>query len=359
MNRGVIAALLRKDLVAFSRDRFYVFITVLGLVAFVATFWLLPSSVDETIRLGVHQSGLDRLMGSVFETESEALSITSFGSRGELAEAVESGSDGIVAGISFPPDFGDSVGEGGGVVELMVPADVPPEYLPLMEGLASQVAYVVGGTEPPLDLATQTVVLGTDRAGDQVPLQEQMRPLLAFFVLMMETFALASLVSVEVQLRTVTAVLVTPARPRDFIAAKGILGTLLALSEVLLLMALIRGFVGDVPVLLVALILGAVLVTGIGLLAGASGRDFIGVMFLSLALMIPLMIPAFGALFPGTAATWIRVLPTYGLVQAIVGVTTRAESWADLGPALLGLGVWCVALLALGTAVLRRRVQTL
>ena len=34
-----------------------------------------------------------------------------------------------------------------------------------------------------------------------------MRPLLAFFVLLMETFALASLVSVEVQLRTVTAVL--------------------------------------------------------------------------------------------------------------------------------------------------------
>lgn len=359
MNRGVIAALLRKDFVAFSRDRFYVFITILGLVAFVAMFWLLPSSVDETIRLGVHQSGLDDVMAPFLDADTEALAITSFASREELVAAVESGSDGIVAGISFPPDFGRSASEGGGVVELLVPADVPPEYLPLMEGLASQVAYVVTGTEPPLDLATQTVVLGTDRVGDQVSLQEQMRPLLAFFILMMETFALASLVSVEVQLRTVTAVLVTPARARDFIAAKGILGTFLALSEVLLLMALIRGFVGDVPVLLVALLLGAILVTGIGLLAGASGRDFIGVMFLSLTLMIPLMIPAFGALFPGTAATWIRVLPTYGLVEAIVGVTTRAESWADLGPALLGLGVWCVALFALGTAVLRRRVQTL
>jgi len=101
------------------------------------------------------------------------------------------------------------------------------------------------------------------------------------------------------------------------------------------------------------------LVTGIGLLAGASGRDFMGVMFLSLALMIPLMIPAFGALFPGSAATWIRVLPTYGLVQAIVGVTTRGESWADLTPALGLLAVWGVALFALGSVVLRRRVATL
>jgi hypothetical protein len=71
------------------------------------------------------------------------------------------------------------------------------------------------------------------------------------------------------------------------------------------------------------------------------------------------MIPAFGALFPGTAATWIRVLPTYGLVEAIVGVTTRSETWADLAPALLALAAWCVALFALGTLVLRRRVATL
>lgn len=359
MNGGVIAAILRKDLVAFSRDRFYVFITVLGVVAFVAMYWFLPSSVDETIRLGIYQSGLDDLMAPITAVDTDALAISSFDSPESLFAAVDDGSGGIVAGISFPEGFVDSASRGGAVVELLVPADVPEEYLPLMEGIASQVAYFVTGSEPPVDLATQTVVLGTDRVGDQVSLQEQMRPLLAFFVLMMETFALASLVSVEVQLKTVTAVLTTPARARDFIAAKGILGTVLALAEVLVLMALIRGFVGDVPVLLVALLLGAVLVTGVGMLAGAFGRDFMGVMFLSLTLMIPLMIPAFGALFPGTAAGWIRALPTYGLVQAIVGVTTRAESWTDLGPTLLGLGAWCVALFALGTVVLRRRVETL
>jgi ABC-2 type transport system permease protein len=102
-----------------------------------------------------------------------------------------------------------------------------------------------------------------------------------------------------------------------------------------------------------------VLVTGIGLLAGASGRDFIGVMFLSLSLMIPLLIPAFGALFPGTAANWVKALPSFGLAEAIVGVTARGESWGDLGPALLGLAAWCAVLLAVGTTVLRRRVQTL
>jgi ABC-2 type transport system permease protein len=358
MNFGVIVAILRKDLVAFSRDRFYAFITVIGLVAFVALYWLLPASVDETIRLGVYQTGLDEVFDPITTASSEALDVTAFGSRDALVTAVEDGTDGIVAGIAFPPDIVGAA-QSATTIDLLVPADVPPEYLPLMRGIASQVAYIATGEAPPLDLATRTVILGTDRVGDQVSLQEQMRPLLAFFVLLMETFALASLVSVEVQLRTVTAVLATPAKARDFIAAKGILGTLLALAEVLLLLALIRGFVGDVPVLLVALTLGAVLVTGVGMLAGASGRDFTGVMFLSLALMIPLMIPAFGALFPGTAAAWIRALPTHGLVEAIVGVTTRAESWSDLAPTLLGLGAWCLALFTLGTLVLRRKVATL
>jgi len=355
VTRKVISAILRKDLVAFSRDRFYVFITVIGLGAFVAMYWLLPSSVDETVRLGVSHTGLDEILTPIAAAENEALAIFEFDNRDELVAAVESGREGIVAGIAFPASFADTAES----VELLVPAGLPPEYLPLMEGIATEVAFFAAGEIPSMSIATRTVILGVDRAGDQISLQEQMRPLLAFFVLMMETFALASLVSIEVQLKTVTAVLVTPARTRDFITAKAILGTSLALGEVLLLMVLIRGFVGDLPVLLVALALGALLVTGIGLLAGASGRDFIGVMFLSLSLMIPLMIPAFGALFPGTAAGWIKALPSYGLAEAIVGVTARAESWGDLGPALLGLAAWCVVLLAVGTTVLRRRVQTL
>jgi len=69
---------------------------------------------------------------------------------------------------------------------------------------------------------------------------------------------------------------------------------------------------------IVTLLLGAVLVTGFGMVAGAFGRDFLETLFVSMLFMIPLMIPAFGALFPGSTATWIKVLPTYGLVDAVV-----------------------------------------
>jgi len=112
-------------------------------------------------------------------------------------------------------------------------------------------------------------------------------------------------------------------------------------------------------VLLVALLIGSVLVSSIALISGSFGRDFIGIVFFSTLFMIPLAVPAFGVLFPGSPAAWIQALPTHGLVSVIVGVTTDGdglrESVADLGLLL----AWCVAAFAIGVQVLRRRVARL
>ena len=52
--RGTVTAIVSKDLRLFARDRFYAFVSVLGLVAYALLFWLLPATVDETIPIGVH-----------------------------------------------------------------------------------------------------------------------------------------------------------------------------------------------------------------------------------------------------------------------------------------------------------------
>ncbi|MCP4222414.1 MAG: hypothetical protein GY773_03630, partial [Actinomycetia bacterium] len=53
----IIGAIIRKDLTEFSRDRFYVLVTVLGLAGYVAIYWFLPASVDETIEAGFYFPG--------------------------------------------------------------------------------------------------------------------------------------------------------------------------------------------------------------------------------------------------------------------------------------------------------------
>jgi ABC-2 type transport system permease protein len=360
MNGHVVNSIIRKDLFEFSRNRFLVFITILVLVVWVVVFWLLPSSVDETVRVGVHHTGLDAVIGGLQSDESVGLQLIAYPTEEDLRTAVEEGQDDVIAGLAFPANFLEVTASGEtATVQLLVPAGLSSEQRLLLTGFVSETAHAIAGNEPPVDPATEAIILGTDRVGAQIALQDQMRPLLLVLVLMVETFALAALVAVEVQERTVVAVLATPARVGDFLAAKGIFGTALAFSEVVLLGLLIGAFAVNAPVIVVTLLLGAVLVTGFGLFAGAFGRDFLGTLFIAFFFMIPLMIPAFGALFPGSTAAWIKVLPTYGLVEALVGVAVDGESWAEVTPVLLLLAAWSVAAFAVGALALRRRVATL
>ena len=205
----------------------------------------------------------------------------------------------------------------------------------------------------------EEVLLGVDRAGDQVSLQETMRPLFVFFMLLVEMMALATLVAAEIQQRTVSAILVTPTTVTDFLIAKAILGTVLAFSQAALLMLLIGSFGANSAVLLVALLLGAILMTGFGLWAGSAGRDFISIIFWSMLFLIPLAIPSIAVLFPGTAATWIQALPSWGLVEAIVGATAYGDGFGELARPLISLAGWCVVAFAAGLMVLKRRVVRL
>jgi ABC-2 type transport system permease protein len=354
---GIIGAIIRKDLKAFSRDRFYVLITALGLVTYVAMYWFLPDTVDETLEVGVHwPEG-----SSPFATD-EGLDLITFADAAALQAAVEGKGDTTVPiGLDFPAGFVSSVQAGAPTtVRVLLTADVPDEYRRAMTSFVRELAYSFAGSALPVTQpATSEVILGEDRAGDQVSLQEKMGPMFVFFVLLIETFALATLVAAEIQARTVTAVLATPTRLSDFLAAKAIMGTTLAFVEAMLLVILI-GVLGTSPlVLIIALLLGALLVTGFGLIAGSTGKDFIGIVFWSMLFMIPLAIPSFAVLFPGSAAAWVKILPSYGLVESIVGATAYGDGLGDLLGPLLLLAGWCLVAFAGGLLALRRKVAML
>ncbi len=355
---GIIGAIIRKDLVAFTRDRFYVFITVFGLIIYIAMYWFLPNSVDETIEAGIYwQGGSPQVLSS-----GDGLEFITFDTPEALEAAVDgSGDESVPIGLDFPNGFVESVRSGRPTtVRVLLTTDVPDEYRGAMTSFVRELAFLVAGTELPVtQLDTTEVILGEDRAGDQVSLREKMGPMFVFFVLLIETFALATLVATEIQARTVTAVLATPTRLSDFLAAKAIIGTVLAFGEALLLVTLI-GVLGTSPlVLIITLLLGALLVTGFGLIAGSTGKDFIGIVFWSMVFMIPLAIPSFAVLFPGSAADWVRVLPSYGLIDSIVRATAYGDGLVELSGPLLLLSGWCVIAFTGGLFALRRKVASL
>lgn len=404
---AIIGALLRKELLAYSRDLVYLALTIFLLVLFPVLFRFLPDSVDETITLGISPS-LDTLVADAradleaggatpeqlaaldeLDLSEEGLALVEVDDAAQLSGVVEGrleawrteagdvvvrdpanepepvGAERVGAdvGIAFPDGFIADVmaGELGVAVTVYSDAGVPAEVRGAMTSFVRELSYQFAGRELPVGMpAEDEIVLGEDRAGDQVTLRERMRPLLLFMILLMETFSMASLVSTEVVQRTVTAVLVTPARVSDFLAAKAVFGTVLSLGQALVVLALIGGVTAqNWSLLLTTLLIGALMFTGVALFVGSAGRDFMGQLFLAMLVTIPLLIPAVAVLLPGSAAPWVQVIPTYPVIDVLVGATVYGATWADSAGSLGVAAAWLVVLFGAGWITLKRKVESL
>lgn len=367
----VIGTIMRKDLAEYKRDRLWVLLSLLTLVMFILIFWLLPSTVDETLTIGVHATGLEQALEQA-EGQDGGMKIVGFSSAQELRAAVSGTldeetakripeADSVEVGILFPDDFATVIAQGERTsVEILTDAAVPNEVRTAVSAFVRETAYSLAGHDLPVKNPIQrAVVIGEDRAGDQISARETLRPLFAFFVLIVESFALASLIALEVQQKTVTALLVTPARTADVLAAKTLTGTALALGQGLVFLIAVRAFTGNVGALLAATLLGAVMASAVGMISGSSGRDFMGTLFYGMLFLLPLSIPAFSVLFPGAASFWVKVLPSYGIVETMLGATAYNLSWSALGPELGAALAWDVVLLAVALLALKRKVETL
>jgi len=126
---------------------------------------------------------------------------------------------------------------------------------------------------------------------------------------------------------------------KDLFTAKGITGVSLAFVQAALFMAIIDGMSRQPLIILATLLLGAVLVTGIGFIIAALSKGFMSVMAWGMVTLIPLFIPAFGIMFPGAVTGWVKVIPSYYLVDTVHRVANFGAGWGD---------VWLNLLILLG-----------
>lgn len=368
---SLIAAIVRKDLREFSRDRLWMLLTPLSLIFVILVFLLLPDKAEQSVVLGVYPARMASLLSTAAgDRGPTGFEVTGFSSPEELAEATGSDSDGeISAGLAFPPDFPEGLAAGRSE-EIMVylPASVPPEFRRAVESGVREMGYafraVLRGEDPlkalPVELPDAMSLLGesADYEGS-ISAKQRMRPLLVIMILLVEALALAGLVSTEVEHRTASAILVTPAACGDFLAAKCITGILLAAAQAFLFLLATGAFAFDWPLVSTLMILGAVMASAVGMLAGTGGRDFMGTIFFGILLIVPLMIPAFSALIPGRPVLVVRLLPSYGLVQAMTGVLGGGAGWSHATPHVISTLAWDAVLLAAALLLLRKKVRSL
>lgn len=408
-NSGLLLAIIKKDIRVYSRNMIYLFLTVLGLGFFIAIFWLVPDEVDEDITFAIspplevliskgkeslEEAGLpadtiNQLEEAETAFDEEGLNLIEFDNEDQLKQAIrgeievyrtdrgvymfhdpESDQDkpeeakkiNLSIGMSLPPAFlGDAMLGENQRVTLYADTDVPEELSNAMQGMIREIAFHLAGHDLPVEVPDEgIIILGTDRLGEQITMRDRMRPMVAFFIMMMETFAMASLISNEVLQRTVTALLVTPVRVGHFLLAKTIFGTLLAMGQASIILLFVGAFTMDNwSLLLVTVLLGSILFTAVAMFIGAAGKDFIGQLMFSMLFIIPLMIPSFAVLFPGSVAAWVSFLPSYPIVRLLYDATVYGLLWSDSLYHLAYAVIWVVVIYIAGLVVLKRKVAAL
>jgi ABC-2 type transport system permease protein len=351
MNLRMFSALVMKDLSLYFKNRFFALVTALGLVFYLVVFFLLPATVDETLELGWYAPELPG--GITQDLRAEGLLLNEYESDAALQQAVLAGDEPV--GISLAEDFVRQLSAGEvPKVAIYFHSSLPDEFRSIYSLLMEELGFILAGQ--PLNLEVEEVMLGQDMVGQQVPPRQRMLPVLVVFILMIEAWGLASLISTEAETGTLRALLVTPLRVGGLFLSKGATGILMAFSQVAILLAVTGGFRHNPLLMVVVLLLGSLLVTGLSFLIASISRDMMSVLGWGMLAMIVLAIPSFNILLPGLASNWIKIIPSFYMVDSIYRVINFGSGWSQLSGSLLALLAFAVAFFGLGAAAMNRRL---
>jgi len=349
MNWRIITALVSKDFSLFFRNRFFAIVTVIGIIFYIVVYFVMPRTVDENLEIGIYAPVM---LPAFEEVQHEGLTVQVVKSEEELKEGVIEGD--YVAGIAIPADITGGLGtEQKPRLNVYFASDVPDEIKDAVEFLIRELIYQQAGQALTIEISEE--ILGPDMMGMQVPPRDRIRPLLAVMLLIFETFGLASLITEEVERRTLQALLVTPVTVKNFFVAKGITGIGLAFIQTALFMAIVGGLNQQPLIIIITLLLGAVMVTGIGFIIASLAKDFMSVMAWAMVALIPMFIPSFGVMFPGSVTGWIKFIPSYYVVDTVHRTASFGAGWGDIWLNLLILVGVDIVLVWIGILALRRK----
>lgn len=352
LNLFRVFLIVKKDLREFSRDRLWMILSPLSLLMFVGLLRLLPENPVDMISVGVFPSSYSVFVGN---SDFSGVEIVGFESREALSAAVLE-SDELLFGVALA-DTGSSV-------ELFLSSSVTPAQNRAAGSAVRELCYVVQAMqsgENPTDALPVRIPEFREMFSDtgRVSLKDKLKPMLFVIILLVESLALAGLISVEIEHRTASALLITSATTRDLLLAKILTGVILAVTQVFLFLAFTGIFSSGWLPLVVTALLGAWMASSVGMISGAAGRDFMGTLFLGMVFVVPLLIPAFALLFSGSPGGLLRLIPSYGLVMSVSDVIGKGSGLAEVAPYLFQLLIWNSILALIGLFVLKRKVEAL
>ena len=210
----------------------------------------------------------------------------------------------------------------------------------------------VAGSPAPIDVETITV-----GEGDTVPIVSRLLPLIVLMaVLIAGALTPATSLVEEKEKRTLTALLVTPARLGDVLLGKGALGFILAMATGVVTLAL-NGALGANPAaLLLVLVLATLMAAEVGLMLGSFAKDTKALYTIWKSGAIVLVAPVIFFIWPNLPQWIAKVFPTYYFLSPLFDIAIRGAGLADVWVELT-IGFAVCAVLLPGVYALGRRME--
>jgi ABC-2 type transport system permease protein len=349
MNWARIRTVLLKDLQLGPRSPIFLWVLILPLLITLVLQVTFGDLFDPNPRLGIVDQGSSTVTTAV--QAMEGIELTLLDDVDELKTKVEAND--LDAGLVLQSGFDDSVRSG---------ARPPLEFYIGGESLASNRVILavttldlvrqVEGRAPPVDVELVSI-------GEEVlPISQRLVPFIAMYALLIAGVFLPSFsIADEREKHTLDALIVTPVKLGEVVAAKGILGFGLAIAMAIVTLWLNSALTGQPVALLAVLVVAGVMLVEIGLIYGTASKNITGVFTLIKGTGAILLAPAIFYIFPDWPQWIAKLFPTYWVINPVYEVTINGAGlgsvWVELA---IGLAV--AALLAVVVVLLTRRLRT-
>ncbi len=312
-----VLRILRKDFAVGPRKPFFIWALVMPFALTFLFQFAFGSLFEPKPRLGIVDLGSSELTAAVQDLEGFEVSILS--DANELIDGVENHD--LDAGLVLSAGFDSAVRAGEKpVLEFYISGESLASNRIIISVTAIEMIRTLEGGEDPVEV--ETVYFGEPG----LPISIRLVPVIVFYALVMAGIWVPSSSIVEEKEKgTLTALLVTPVRANEILAAKWLLGFLFAIFLASATLFLNQAF-GPRPLEVMAVIvLAAALNTMIGLLIGIYSKTATMLFTLIKSLGMFLFVPVLFYLFPEWPQWIAKIFPLYWIIKPIWEVSIMGE----------------------------------
>lgn len=340
---------LRKDLALGPRSPIFLWAIVLPFVLTLILQFAFGSLFSPEPRLGIVDDGDSQITAQV--EQMDGIRLTLLDDAEELTRRVEAND--LDAGLVLPAGFDQAVEDGEQPdLQFYISGESLASNRIILTVTAIDLVRGLEGSEAPVTVD----VVSFGEAG--LPISVRLVPVIVFYALVMAgIFVPGSNLVEEKEQGTLMALLVTPVRIGDVLAAKWALGTLLATVLAVATLVLNRALGANWLQVFVVALVAASLSSMIGLLIGTFAKDSAMMFGLVKGLGIFLFAPTLFYIFPDWPQWIAKLFPLYWILEPIWRVSIMggsiAEVWLELAVAV---GITLALIPVIG--LVARRVQT-